>query len=131
VEGRLPAGMGAADWTAIRPNLATVAEAADWWQILHGHVEREAPAEDRAFLAAAAAAAAAIDWSVSPWPQLVARLKEESGRSGRALFHPLRLALTGRDSGPEMAILLPLIGRGETLSRLRAAASVGEPPADA
>ncbi|MDQ8755870.1 glutamate--tRNA ligase [Sphingosinicella sp. LHD-64] len=122
VAGRLPAGMGAADWDALRPNLKAVAEAADWWEILHGHVEQAAPAEDRAFLAEAAEAAAAIDWAAAPWTQLVARLKDTSGRAGKSLFHPLRRALTGRDSGPEMAALLPLIGRDETVARLRAAA---------
>ena len=121
VQARLPAGMAEGDWAAIRPNLRSVAEAADWWEILHGHIEQAAPDEDRAFLAAAAEAAGAIDWAESPWQQLVARLKETSGRSGKALFHPLRRALTGRDSGPEMAALLPLIGRSETVSRLRAA----------
>ena len=65
---------------------------------------------------------AAIDWSESPWPQLIARLKETTGRAGKPLFLPLRRALTGRDSGPEMAALLPLIGREETIARLRAAA---------
>jgi glutamyl-tRNA synthetase len=122
VRSRLPEGMAEADWLAIRPNLALVAEAADWWDILHGHVERAAVEEDRAFLAEAAAAAAAIDWAAAPWPQLIGRLKETSGRAGKALFQPLRRALTGRDSGPEMAALLPLIGRDETLARLRAAA---------
>ena len=122
VRPRLPAGMAEADWAAIRPNLKSVAEAADWWEILHGHVERTAPDEDRDLIAAAAEAAAGIDWSEAPWPQLVARLKETSGRAGKALFLPLRRALTGRDSGPEMAALLPLIGRDETLARLRAAA---------
>ncbi len=122
VRERLPHGMAEADWLAIRPNLARVAEAADWWEILHGHVEREAAAEDRDFLAAAADVAAEIDWGDAPWPQLTARLKETSGRSGKALFQPLRRALTGRDSGPEMAALLPLIGRDEALARLRAAA---------
>lgn len=122
VKDRLPAGMGAADWEVIRPNLKTVAEAADWWGILHGHVEQAAPGEDRSFLAQAAEAAGALDWSQAPWPQLVARLKETSGRSGKALFLPLRRALTGRDSGPEMAALLPLIGKDETVSRLRASA---------
>lgn len=122
VRERLPEGMGEADWRAIRPNLATVAEAADWWEILHGHVERNAAEEDRAFLAAAVEVAGEIDWSASPWPQLAERLKRTSGRTGKALFRPLRLALTGRESGPEMAALLPLIGRAETVARLRAAA---------
>ena len=122
VEARLPKGMSAADWAAIRPNLRSVAEAGDWWEILHGHVARGADAEDRAFLAGAADVAGEIDWREAPWPQLVGRLKSE--RTGKALFQPLRRALTGRDSGPEMAVLLPLIGREEAVSRLRAAAGV-------
>ena len=101
----------------------SVAEAADWWEILHGHVERARAEEDRdADRARPPRPPAAIDWGEAPWPQLVARLKETSGRTGKALFLPLRRALTGRDSGPEMAALLPLIGRDETVARLRSAA---------
>jgi glutamyl-tRNA synthetase len=121
VAERLPAGMGPEDWVAIRPNLRTVAEAADWWTILHGHVEAKAAEEDRPVLAAAVEAAAALDWSAEPWRQLVAAVKESTGRGGKALFLPLRHALTGRDSGPEMAALLPLIGRDEAIARLTAA----------
>ena len=123
VRERLPDGMGEADWLALRPNLKRVDEAADWWAILHGHVEQPAAAEDKPLLAAAAEVCAAIDWSETPWPPLVAQLKTETGRGGRALFLPLRRALTGRDSGPEMAALLPLIGRDEAIARLRAAAA--------
>jgi glutamyl-tRNA synthetase len=120
VADRLPAGMGEADWEAIRPNLKSVAEAADWWEILHGHVEAEVSEEDRDFLAAAAEIAGTIDWTAEPWRQLTAILKERKGRTGKSLFLPLRRALTGRDSGPEMAALLPLIGRDEAIARLRA-----------
>ncbi|HEY0043096.1 MAG TPA: glutamate--tRNA ligase [Allosphingosinicella sp.] len=123
VAGRLPEGMGAEDWAAVRPNLKSVAEARDWWEILHGHVEGGAAAEDdRAFLAAAAEAVAELDWSEGPWAQLTALLKARTGRGGKALFLPLRRALTGRDSGPEMAALLPLIGQDEAAARLRGAA---------
>ncbi len=122
VRDRLPEGMVAADWEAIRPNLHKVAEARDWWAILHGRIEPPAAGEDRAFLAEAAAVAAQLDWTDSPWPALVAALQAASGRRGKALFHPLRRALTGRDSGPEMAALLPLIGREKAIARLRAAA---------
>jgi glutamyl-tRNA synthetase len=121
VAERLPEGMGPEDWAAIRPNLKSVAEAADWWDILHGHVELKAAPEDRDFIAAAAEALGQVDWRESPWPQLVSRLKESSGRAGKPLFLPLRRALTGRDSGPEMAALLPLIGKEEAATRLRAA----------
>ena len=64
----------------------------------------------------------AIDWSEAPWPQLVSTLKERTGRAGKALFRPLRLALTGRESGPEMAALLPLIGPEKVALRLKVAA---------
>ncbi|HEU0097773.1 MAG TPA: glutamate--tRNA ligase [Allosphingosinicella sp.] len=121
VAPRLPEGMGPDDWAAIRPNLKTVGEAADWWDILHGHVEAKAAEEDRDLIEAARETLAAIDWNDAPWPQLVAALKERTGRTGKPLFRPLRLALTGRESGPEMAALLPLIGPDEAVSRLRAA----------
>jgi glutamyl-tRNA synthetase len=121
VAERLPDGMGEADWAAIRPNLRSVAEASDWWAILHGQIEAKAAPGDRDLLEAAAAVAREIDWAGSPWQQLVAELKVRTGRGGKALFLPLRRALTGRDSGPEMAAMLPLIGRDETVARLRAA----------
>ena len=106
------------------PICKTVAEAADWWEILHGHVEQAARGGgprlprrrrrgrrrdrlDRIALAAARRRGS----------------RSGSGRAGKALFQPLRRALTGRDSGPEMAALLPLIGRDEAVARLAAAAN--------
>ncbi|WP_066798067.1 glutamate--tRNA ligase [Sphingomonas soli] len=121
VRGRLPVAMHSAAWEAIRPNLSRVAEAAEWWAVVEGPVDATIADEDRAFLAQAAQAASAIDWDADPWAQLTSALKEVSGRKGRALFLPLRLALTGRDHGPDMAALLPLIGKDRTLQRLRRA----------
>lgn len=119
VAPRLPAGMDGAGWEAIRPNLSTVAEAADWWHVVEGPVDAPAPdAEDRDFLAAAHRIAGEIDWTADPWHALTARLKEETGRKGKPLFLPLRRALTARDHGPDMAALLPLIGQARTLARL-------------
>uniref|UniRef100_UPI0031D59BFA glutamate--tRNA ligase n=1 Tax=Sphingomonas sp. TaxID=28214 RepID=UPI0031D59BFA len=119
VADRLPAGMDAAGWDAIRPNLATVAEAADWWSVVEGPIDSAPAPEDADFLRAAAEVATAIDWSADPWHALTGALKEATGRKGKALFLPLRRALTGRDSGPDMAALLPLIGRDRALDRLR------------
>lgn len=118
VAGRLPTGMDEAAWEAVRPNLSTVAEAADWWGVIEGPVAAAAVPEDSGYLAQAAAAARAIDWSGDPWHALTTRLKEQTGRSGKALFLPLRRALTGRDRGPDMAALLPLIGRVRAIERL-------------
>jgi glutamyl-tRNA synthetase len=114
----LPAGMDAAAWDAVRGNLERVADAADWWQVVTGPVEPVAVAgEDRAFLDRAAALAATVDWD-APWGALTGALKAETGRKGKALFLPLRLALTGREHGPDMAALLPLIGRERAVARL-------------
>jgi glutamyl-tRNA synthetase len=56
-------------------------------------------------------------WDHETWKAWTDRVKQESGRKGRALFMPLRLALTGRSSGPELADLLPLMGRERILAR--------------
>lgn len=118
VAARLPAGMPAAAWDAVRANLHNVAGAADWWAVIEGPV---APANDPAdadYLAAARATLTALPWNDAIWSAWTTALKASSGRKGRALFQPLRRALTGRDHGPEMAALLPLIGRERALARL-------------
>ncbi|HEX8484765.1 glutamate--tRNA ligase [Sphingomonas sp.] len=119
VKDRLPVGMSEAEWVAVRPNLSIVADAADWWPVIEGPID--APAVDdeaRAYLDRARVVAASIDWSSDPWHALTGALKAETGRTGKALFLPLRQALTGRDHGPDMAALLPLIGRERALRRL-------------
>jgi glutamyl-tRNA synthetase len=124
VADRLPEGIGEAEWMALRGNLAHLGEAADWLPMLHGTiVPPDVVPDDKPLLEEAAALAAELDWSADPWPALTGHLKEATGRKGRSLFHPLRLALTGRESGPEMAPLLTLIGRDRAIARLRAAAS--------
>ena len=122
VADRLPGGMDAAGWDAVRPNLHTVAEAADWWHVVEGPVDAAFTGDDADYLVQAAAAARAIDWTSDPWHALTNRLKAETGRKGKALFLPLRRALTGRDHGPDMAALLPLIGQARGIERLEAAA---------
>jgi len=118
VADRLSAGMDAAVWEAIRPNLETVAGAADWWQVIEGPVDAPAAGEDATYVAQAAEVARTIDWSGDPWHALTNALKEATGRKGKPLFLPLRRALTGRDHGPDMAALLPLIGRERAIARL-------------
>ena len=123
VADRVDPGIGERDWLAIRGNLAHLGEAADWVAVLHGSIEPpEVVPDDKPLLAAAADIAANLDWSADPWHALTGQLKESTGRKGRSLFHPLRSALTGRDSGPEMAPLVTLIGKGRTIARLKAAA---------
>ncbi|WP_375395969.1 glutamate--tRNA ligase [uncultured Sphingomonas sp.] len=119
VAARLPVGMRAAEWDAVRPNLSIISDAADWWRVIEGPIGAPDAGEDRAYLDAAADIAATIDWAGDPWHALTAALKDATGRKGKPLFLPLRRALTGLDHGPDMAALLPLIGRGRAVERLR------------
>jgi len=64
-----------------------------------------------------------LAWGDDPWGSLTSALKDATGRKGKALFLPLRQALTGIDHGPDMHALLPLIGEAEARRRLEAAAS--------
>jgi len=117
----LPAGMSEAGWDAIRPNLSHIGEAAEWWQVVTGPVAPPAfDGETKGFLELAADTLAAMAWEADPWRELTGELKQATGRKGKGLFLPLRQALTGRDHGPDMAALLPLIGRAAAVERLRA-----------
>ncbi|MBR2173037.1 glutamate--tRNA ligase [Sphingopyxis sp.] len=121
IADRLPATITEARWNAIRPNVMTVAEAAEWVPVFDGpFAPPPAEAADRPVLAAAAQAAPAINWGADPWHALTGAAKEATGAKGRALFLPLRRALTARDHGPDMAELLPLIDKDQAVARLSA-----------
>lgn len=123
VADRLPAAAEEEDWLLLRPNIERLTDFATWFDVLHGEVEAPELAHDeRLLLRDAATIAEGLDWADDPWRALTSELKASSGRKGRELFHPLRLALTGRDSGPEMAGLVSRMGRDRALQRLRAAA---------
>lgn len=116
VQPRLPAGMTAAGWLAVRGNLNRIDDAALWQQVIAGPI---APViEEADYIAAARSALAELAWGDDIWTRLVDALKTTTGRKGKALFLPLRLALTSQPHGPEMAALLPLIGRDAALARL-------------
>jgi glutamyl-tRNA synthetase len=123
VANRLPQGATEADWLALRGNLERLGDFERWFAVLHGEIDPPELAHDERLLVKdAAAAAETLDWSAEPWRALTEALKQATGRKGRALFHPLRLALTGRDSGPEMAPLLAAMGKDRAVRRLEAAA---------
>jgi glutamyl-tRNA synthetase len=123
VADRLPDAIGPEAWEAIRGNLTRIDEASAWAEVLYGDLPQSAlPPEDAAFATTALAALPPVPLGPESWGAWTAALKAETGRKGRALFLPLRLALTGREHGPEMAALLPLIGHALAARRLAAAA---------
>lgn len=122
VAARLPEGADARFWAAIRGNLDMVSEARHWWEITTGEMRAALP-EEAAFLRQALALLPEEPWDETVWERWTTALRDASGRKGRALFHPLRLVLTGEEKGPELRALLPLIGRARAARRLEAAAA--------
>jgi glutamyl-tRNA synthetase len=103
-------------WLTVRPNLSKLADAREWWEVTHAPVTPVI--EDAEMLAAASDLLPAEPWDETTWGAWTAAVKDATGRKGKGLFHPLRLALTARDKGPELKNLLPLIGRDRALARL-------------
>ncbi len=115
----LDVGGGVAFWDAVRPNLHVLGEARDWWQVVEGPIVPAVEDADADLVAQAAALLPAEPWDDATWPAWTKAVQAATGRKGRALFRPLRLALTGREHGPELKSLLPLIGRDRAQARLR------------
>jgi glutamyl-tRNA synthetase len=103
-------------WLAVRGNLSRFLDVVDWWRVVEGEISPLA--EDLELLAAARDALPEEPWDLTTWASWTKRLKASTGLAGRALFHPLRLALTGMHEGPELAALLPLIGKIKASARL-------------
>jgi glutamyl-tRNA synthetase len=112
----LGVGGGEAFWNAIRTNLTKVSEAAAWWPVVEGPVTPVIVDEN--LVGTAAEELPSEPWDASTWKTWTDSLKARTGAKGRALFMPLRLALTGLDHGPELAPLMPLIGRDKVRRRL-------------
>lgn len=122
VADRLPAGADEAEWLLLRGNLERLSDFAAWHAVVAGEIEPpELGHDERSLVRAAVPVAQALDWSSEPWRALTDALKASSGVKGRGLFHPLRLALTGRESGPEMAGLIERMGQARVVARLEAA----------
>lgn len=113
-------GLAEADeafWLAVRPNLGALAEAGVWWRVCRAPLEPVI--EEPNFLATAARLLPKEPWNGNTWGAWTEALKRASGRTGAALYRPLRLALTAREHGPELRNLLPIIGRARAGARLR------------
>jgi glutamyl-tRNA synthetase len=107
---------GEAFWLAVRANLEVFADVDQWWTVVRGPVIPVV--EDAAFLDRALAHLPPEPWDTGTWRSWTEAVKRATGAKGRALYHPLRLALTGLDRGPELKDLLPLIGYEKAAARL-------------
>jgi glutamyl-tRNA synthetase len=104
-------------WEAARANLEKVGDIALWQQICRAEI---APVvQDGGFASKAADLLPSEPWDGETWKTWTQTVQKTTGKKGKDLFMPLRLALTGLDHGPELKVLLPLIGRARALRRLR------------
>jgi glutamyl-tRNA synthetase len=117
VEGRLPPAIASeAFWDAVKPNLSKLGDAVEMARLITGPVTPVI--EDAALAAKAVALLPPEPWDQETWGAWTKAVSAETGAKGWGLFHPLRLALTAQEHGPELKKLLPLIGRDKTKARL-------------
>lgn len=123
VVDRLPSGSTEAFWLAVRGSLDLLKEARGWWDVVAGTIVPPVIEGARGLLLTASSLLPAEPWGDVVWSDWIAELERATGLAGDALLVPLRLALTGEDSGPKLSALLPLIGRARAAGRLQIAAA--------
>jgi glutamyl-tRNA synthetase len=105
----VPDAQAEAFWAVAKGNITVLDDMADWWTLFRDGATPLIDDADRAFVAQALALLPAQPWTTATWGQWTSAVKEATGRKGKDLFRPLRRALTGRDAGPEMADVMPLL----------------------
>ena len=103
-------------WNAVRPNITKLADIKEWWDVTHNPVT--AAIADPAFTAAAADVLPPAPWDGNTFNTWINAVKEKTGKKGKELFMPIRVALTGMEHGPELPVLLPLLGPEKVKERL-------------
>ncbi len=120
VQDRLPEGATVAFWEAVRGNLDLLTEARAWWAVVAGEIITPKLSEDSLRVIVAAQETIPPEMTPESWKAWASAISTATGAKGKALYQPLRLALTGEEHGPEMAPLLVLMGRERAARRLAA-----------
>ena len=105
----VPDEMAEAFWAVAKGNITVLADLEGWWILFRDGAEPAVDEADRDFVAEAMALLPPQPWTTATWGEWTAAVKAATGRKGKDLFRPLRRALTGRDAGPEMADVMPLL----------------------
>jgi glutamyl-tRNA synthetase len=105
----VPEAEAEAFWNVAKGNITILDDLDAWWMLCRDGAEPVVDPADRDFVAKALAMLPPQPWTTATWGEWTAAVKEATGRKGKDLFRPLRRALTGRDAGPEMADLMPLL----------------------
>lgn len=103
-------------WYAVHDNIEKIEDLKPWKDIFFGDIQ--GTCADKDFLKIAFELLPNEEWTEDTWAIWTQKIKERTGRKGKELFMPLRQSLTAMDHGPEMKILLPLIGKDKVKERL-------------
>ncbi len=115
----LDADLGEKFWLTVRANMSRFNDVVDWKARVEGDFEKPSfDADDMEYISVAAKLLPAEPWGEDVWLEWTSAVRRETGRKGRALFMPLRIALTGLDHGPDLKALLPIVGWERTNRRL-------------
>lgn len=107
----VPGDIAAQFWDVAKDNITTRADLAEWWTLFRDGAEPLIEDGDEDFVAQAMTLLPDGPYTETTWSEWTAAVKEATGRKGKGLFMPLRLAVTGRRNGPDMASVMPLIQR--------------------
>ena len=111
--------MDEAFWNAVRHNVASLHEVKTWWTICHSKGDGIVPEEDRHYIEEALKLLPPAPWTDNPWDGWIKELSAKSMRKGKGLYMPLRLALTGQEHGPELKIIVMLLGHDLVQEKLK------------
>ncbi|MDE1883212.1 MAG: glutamate--tRNA ligase [Rhodospirillales bacterium] len=128
VQDRLPGGATPEFWETVRGNLDMLTETRRWWAVVQGDIVTPALPPEALPVVLAAQAAIPAEMTPESWKAWAAAISAATGAKGKALYQPLRLALTGEEHGPEMAPLLALMGRERAAQRLTACVAASTHP---
>ncbi len=102
-------------WQVVRDNITNLDQVADWWAMFRDGATPLVADEDRAFIAEAFDLLPPLPYHATTWSSWTTAVKEATGRKGKGLFMPLRKVITGRERGPEMADVMPLLQKRPAL----------------
>ena len=103
-------------WTFIKNNINYFHEAYDWWKVIYS--DEVYPTKEQDYLNIAAKLLPNDPFNNSTWQEWTSKINRKTGRLGRDLYMPLRMALTGQNKGPELKFLMPLLNKQQVLKKL-------------
>ena len=102
-------------WNFVKNNIDFFSDTCDWWKIVNS--EEVYLTEHKDYLKIAAALLPEEPYNINTWAEWTNKIKEKTSKKGKDLFMPIRLALTGKEKGPELKYLIPLLKKDQILKK--------------